>query len=105
MTKQDAIKILTDGEWWDYLGDPCPDIYNLSDAIDYAIDAMHERDTLKAENEQPKRERDAAIADMRLIKQRDDSCLMCKYVDEEYPHCGEIGCWQWRGIKEGAEDG
>ncbi|MBC8528247.1 hypothetical protein H8699_02180 [Christensenellaceae bacterium NSJ-44] len=106
MRKQDAIKILTDGEWWYYLGDTCPDIYNLSDAIDYAIDAMHERDALKAEIEQLKHERDAAITDLRICC----GCEACKFRFK--PDCLHKMCinhnysnWQWRGIKEGAEDG
>ena len=106
MTKQDAIKILTDGEWWDYLGDACPDIYNLSDAIDCAIDAMHERDTLKAEIEQLKRERDAAV---RLLPRECSTCSHWHPKTNKPFHLPKGRCswhgregWQWRGVKEGA---
>ena len=111
MTKQDAIKILTDGEWWDYLGDACPDIYNLSDAIYYAIDAMHERDALKAEIERLKRERDAAVKELF----RWTRCPVCKHwipadewCERHDRHADSFdGCdsAEWRGVKEGAEDG
>lgn len=70
----------------------------LMRALDMAVEAL-------SELEQLKRERDAAVADLHALKQYDDSCLLCKYVEDDYPHCGEIGCWTWRGIKEGAEDG
>ena len=109
MTKQDAIKILTDGEWWDYLGDACPDIYNLSDAIDYAIDAMHERDTLKDEIEQLKRERDAAV---RLLQREWSTCLHWHPKTNKPCHLPKGQCswlgregWQWRGVKEDTADG
>ena len=57
------------------------DIQKVRLALDAAIRVLDDRkgnctpaevEQLKAENEQLKRERDAAIADMRLIKQRDD---------------------------------
>lgn len=60
----------------------------------------------KAEIEQLKRERDAAISDLKSIcDDTGDGCDLCKHlpcVKDGVGHC--IG-WQWRGLEEGAEDG
>lgn len=62
-------------------------------------------ESLAAELEQVKRERDAAVEEL------DHFCDNCKYVDNaygeepcpsrtEYDHCDRCPGWQWRGVKE-----
>lgn len=73
--------------------------------LDYVNDAADLIESLAAELEQVKRERDAAVDEL------DHFCDNCKYVDNaygeypcpsrtEYDHCDSCPGWQWRGVKE-----
>ena len=56
----------------------------------------------KAEIEQLKRERDAALSDLY------GNCECCSNIETCYVdpcYCINANMWQWRGIKEDAEDG
>ena len=71
-----------------------------------ALLAVTEIEQLKAEVEQLKRERDAAISDLKSIcDDTGDGCDLCKHLPCAKDGVGHCIGWQWRGIKEGAEDG
>lgn len=57
-----------------------------------------ENEKLRAELEQVKRERDAAIRDLRYL----GDCVTCKYNKAPCPRedIGHKNCFQWRGQKE-----
>ena len=71
----------------------------------YAFEAAATLSTLQAENkklraelEKLKRERDAAIRDLRYL----GDCVTCKYNKAPCPRedIGHKSCFQWRGQKE-----
>lgn len=55
-------------------------------------------ESLSAELERTKHERDAAIADINMVCQCDVCTRMCKY-DKPNPYC-ECADFEWRGIQE-----
>ena len=65
-----------------------------------------ENETLRAELEQIKAERDAAVEDLRQMCVGANTCAFCK---KSRADCKRMGpgrktvepCWEWRGIKEG----
>lgn len=66
---------------------------------------MHVIESLSAELEQVKRERDAAVEDVRLAVCDDLKCSTCMYKGNESHMCDDCDVytfcnWQWRGVKE-----
>lgn len=60
-----------------------------------------ENEKLRAELEQVKAERDAAVRDLKLCAGFDDSlCHFCKTDSEECSSCISGTRWQWRGPQE-----
>lgn len=67
---------------------------------DYLEEAADTIEKLQAELEQVKKERDAAVDDLKSVcDDSGDGCGICKHVPcaEKYGRC--IG-WQWRGLRE-----
>ena len=58
---------------------------------------------LEAENAALRRERDAAVEDIKY----GHTCLICKHrdacSDNQGPICDAYSAWQWRGAREGSE--
>lgn len=78
---------------------------NVLDCIDEAADLI---ESISAELEQVKRERDAAVEDFTEAMKHSESCIFCKHLNviDDDGGCdmpkilpGE-SCWQWRGAKE-----
>lgn len=72
---------------------------------DHAADLI---ESLSAELEQVKRERDAAVEDFTEAMKYSEGCIFCKHLNviDDDGGCdmpkilpGE-SCWQWRGVKE-----
>lgn len=82
------------------------DEIDMDTAGDLMSDAADVIEQQMAKIERLKRERDAAISDLKSIcDDTGDGCDLCKHlpcVKDGVGHC--IG-WQWRGLEEGAEDG
>lgn len=61
-------------------------------------------ESLSAELEQVKRERDAAVEDLKYAGSMDgEFCSICKYQPEaecEKRNCECIDCFEWRGVKD-----
>ena len=85
-----------------YVGDGCGDAYHSNCHFLRIADLI---ESLSAELEQVKRERDAAVEDLKGL------CDVCAHrVTCDGPWCGDCdefnGCtspcnnWQWRGVKE-----
>lgn len=66
-------------------------------------------ESLSEELEQVKRERDAAVEDLRKVCRAVRVCFCCKSREAEYVSNDCMDCingcnWQWRGVKDGSDD-
>ena len=59
-----------------------------------------ELDTVAAERDRYKAERDAAVNDLKYANNFYTECFFCKYeTDEGSTRCGKKDCWEWRGLE------
>lgn len=71
------------------------------EALAYIQQLETERHQLLTRCERLERERDAAVADMRMAFRKCNVCCCCKHEDGESNDCDDcIGTcnWQWRGV-------
>lgn len=81
-------------------------VHGDEELSDLAADLI---ESLSAELEQVKRERDAAVEDLRKVCLATEVCFCCKsrntdyteYVSNDCMDCIKHCNWQWRGVKEG----
>lgn len=87
-------------EFWKYR---CNESVSHASELDIALyDTEAENEKLRAKLEQVKRDRDAAVADIKALLQKADYvgvCWACKYgnTDCRSDNCGEA---EWRGPEE-----
>ena len=85
---------------------PCEERIRTNGNMDKAANLI---ESISAELEQVKRERDAAVEDVRLAVCDDLKCSTCMYKGNESHMCDDCDVhtfcnWQWRGVKEETHD-